>query len=289
MASRLETREVDLVVDHHGHERHLWCDVEEPVGGGRGTLLIAHGFKGYKDYGMFPRLAHVAAVAGWGAVRFNFAHSGMTRNHETFERPDLFALDTWNAQIRDLVCLVSAVRKGVLTTVSSEAPILLLGHSRGGLASILAAGRGLEVDGVISLAAPADPCRLSEKHRRQLEEGRGVEVRSDRTGQTLLIGPSFLHEIQSDRSGHDVPAMAGKMTVPLVVVHGLEDATVDVEEARILAASAEVTPVLIDGGNHVMNVVNPHDPSAPSSPQLAAVEAVLREQFTRLEQEASES
>ncbi|MAJ47342.1 MAG: hypothetical protein CBC35_08845 [Planctomycetes bacterium TMED75] len=289
MSSGLERREVDLVVDHHGHDRHLWCDVEEPAEGGRGTLLIAHGFKGYKDYGMFPRLAHVAAQAGWAAVRFNFAHSGMTRNNETFERPDLFALDTWNAQVRDLVHLVAAVRNGDLTTVAPKAPILLLGHSRGGLASILAAGRGLDVDGVISVSAPADPCRLSETHRRQLEEGRGVEVRSDRTGQTLLIGPPFLHEIQSDRSGHDGPAMARKMSVPLVVLHGLEDATVDVEDARVLASHAGVEPILIEGGNHVMNVVNPHEASAPPSPQLAAVEAVLLEQLHRLEQEASSS
>ena len=287
MAPELETREVDLVVDHHGHARHLWCDVEEPASGGRGTLLIAHGFKGYKDYGMFPRLSRVAAEAGWGAVRFNFAHSGMTRNNETFERPDLFALDTWNGQVRDLVHLVAAVRRGELTTVTPEAPILLLGHSRGGLASILAAGRGLQVEGVVSVSAPADPCRLSEAHRRQLEEGRGVEVRSDRTGQTLLVGPPFLHEIQSDRSGHDVPAMARAMSVPLVVVHGLEDATVDVADARVLATHAGVDPILIEGGNHVMNVVNPHEASAPSSPQLAAVEAVLLDQLRRLDLKAS--
>ena len=53
-------------------------------------MLIAHGFKGYKDYGMFPRLARVAAETGFVAHRFNFSHSGMTDRIATFEHPDLF-------------------------------------------------------------------------------------------------------------------------------------------------------------------------------------------------------
>ena len=283
MPSDLETRAIDLLVNHDGHDRHLHCDVEEPSGGPRGTVLIAHGFKGYKDYGMFPRLARVVARAGWGAVRFNFAHSGMTRNAETFERPDLFALDTWNAQVRDLFALVEAVRGGALTAVEAAAPILLLGHSRGGLASILAAGRGLGVDSVVSLAAPAEACRLSDEHLRQLADGRGVDVVSDRTGQTLLIGPQFLHEINADPMGHDVLAMAESMSIPLIVVHGLDDATVTVADARAIADRAGVDPVLIEAGNHVMNVVNPLDPEAIPSPQLQQVEAVLLEAMHRLE------
>ena len=289
MASELETARIDLIVDHHGHDRHLFCDLEQPIGGARGTVLIAHGFKGYKDYGMFPRLSRVVAGAGWGAVRFNFSHSGMTRNSETFERPDLFALDTWNAQVRDLNALVEAVRAGALTTVQSSDPILLFGHSRGGLASILAAGRGLAVDGVVSLAAPADPCRLSDEHVQQLSEGRAVDVVSDRTGQTLLIGPQFLHEINADRPGHDVLEMAGAMTMPLVVVHGAEDSTVPVEDGRAIADRAGVEPVLVDEGNHVMNVANPLDPERAPSPQLQVVEEVLLEQMQMLEQRNASS
>ena len=67
----------------------------------RGVFLIAHGFKGYKDYGMFPVLAREFAAAGFIAHRFNFSHSGMTNNIATFERPDLFEKDTWNRQVYD--------------------------------------------------------------------------------------------------------------------------------------------------------------------------------------------
>ncbi|MEC8818124.1 MAG: alpha/beta fold hydrolase [Planctomycetota bacterium] len=283
MGEAAEIREVDLLVDHHGHQRHLCCDVHQPRGTARGTVLVAHGFKGYKDYGMFPRLAGVLAGAGWATVRFNFAHSGMTRNHQTFERPDLFALDTWNAQVRDLERLVGAVRDGSLLEVDPSAPVVLLGHSRGGLASILAAGRGLPVELVISVAAPADPCRLSEDHRAQLRSGTGVPVQSDRTGQTLLVGPQFLHEITSDPAAHDVLGMAERLGRRLVVVHGLEDRTVGVEDARAIAERAGITPVLVAGADHVFNVTNPHHPEAPPSPELAELEAAVLAALGRVE------
>jgi len=64
----------------------------EPIGVG----VIAHGFKGYKDYGMFPRIASTCASAGLIAHRFNFSHSGMTPRTQTFERPDLFEKDFMN-------------------------------------------------------------------------------------------------------------------------------------------------------------------------------------------------
>ena len=282
-------REFDLLVDHHGHARHLFCDVEEPLGDPHGTVLIAHGFKGYKDYGMFPRLARFIARLGWAAVRFNFAHSGMTRNAETFERPDLFSLDTWDAQVRDLGRLVEAVRGGELSSVAGAAPVVLFGHSRGGVASLLAAGRGLDVDLVFSLAAPAEPCRLSDEHRQCLAEGTGVEVRSDRTGQTLLIGPQFLAQIERAPEEHDLLAMAERVSDRLVVVHGLDDATVSADDARALAERAGVEPHLLPGGNHVMNVANPFDPEEVPSPQLAAVESLLERQLQRLARRADPS
>ena len=69
-------------------------DAHLPQGEPRGAVLIAHGFKGYKDYGMFPRIAAELSGRGLIAHRFNFSHSGMTARTETFERPDLFERDT---------------------------------------------------------------------------------------------------------------------------------------------------------------------------------------------------
>ncbi|HAW94757.1 MAG: hypothetical protein CMJ33_07955 [Phycisphaerae bacterium] len=265
----------DLPVIHPEGERTLWCDITVPEVVSRGTFLIAHGFKGYKDYGMFPRLAWTAARHGWTAIRFNFAHSGMTRADSTFERPDLFALDTWNRQVSDLDQLVAAVRAGGCPECPSDGPLVLFGHSRGGLASILAAGRGLAVDAVISASAPMDPLRFTDEDLRRLRQEGACPVESSRTGQVLSVGRAFLDEVELDPAGHDPCEQASRMAMPLVVVHGASDETVSCEDGLALAKASGVDPVLIEGGNHVFNVANPFHPEDEPSSQLAALENVI--------------
>ena len=89
-----------------------------PEGAPRGTLIACHGFKGYKDYGFFPRLCRRAAEAGLIAHRFNFSHSGMTNRTETFEKPELFEKDTYSKQVADLQTVHAAVR-----TIAEELPV----------------------------------------------------------------------------------------------------------------------------------------------------------------------
>lgn len=267
----------ELHVTHPEGQRELFCDITAPVTSARGTLLIAHGFKGYKNYGMFPHLARAAAIHGWAAVRFNFAHSGMTRCESTFERPDLFALDTWNRQVTDLEQLVAAVRGGSLAECPQEGPVVLFGHSRGGLAAILAAGRGLAVDAVLSASAPKESVRFSGGDRARLREEGFCPVESSRTGQILSIGSHFLDEVEQDPESHDPCVMAGRMTSPLIIVHGDSDETVSCDDARALAQAAGRNPVLVPGGTHVFNVPNPFDAEGAASTQLAALESVLLE------------
>ena len=101
-----------------------------PDGDPAGVVLLAHGFKGYKDYGMFPRIAQTLAEAGFLAHRFNFSHSGMTDAIKTFERPELFEKDTWNKQVFDWRQVDSAIRSGTLA--GQGLPCVIFGHSRGG-------------------------------------------------------------------------------------------------------------------------------------------------------------
>jgi pimeloyl-ACP methyl ester carboxylesterase len=266
--------EHDLEVVHDGESRVIHCDIERSPGTTSGTLLIAHGFMGYKDYGMFPYLARRVNEVGWATVRFNFSHSGMTRRIETFERPDLFELDTWNRQDLDLQCLLAAIRTGELPEVDATGPVVLLGHSRGGVASILSAGRGAPFDAVIAVAAGSEamPHVLvdDDSRRRMLEEG-GLTITSSRTGQELKMGSDFLTTIEADPLAHDVPSMAARLGARLNVIHGEIDPTVDVEHARTLANASGVSPVIIPGADHVFKVVNPFPADGTPSPELDAL------------------
>jgi pimeloyl-ACP methyl ester carboxylesterase len=239
-----------------------------------GVVLVAHGFKGYKDYGMFPAIAASLARRGCIAHRFNFSHSGMTNNVETFERPDLFEQDTWNRQVFDFRAVIDAVEHGALE--GGGLPLILFGHSRGGVSALLTAGRyaddiGLDrLAGVATAAAPSTCNPLTDAEAAELLETGSLVSPSSRTGQDLRLGRAFLTEQQDDPAGHDVLALAARITCPVLLVHGEKDPTVPADRAAAIAAACrQATVRIVPGADHVFNTPNPMPPGSAPSPQLA--------------------
>lgn len=221
----------------------------------RGVVLIVHGFLGYKDYGMFPFIAESFADAGFIAHRFNLSHSGMTDNIETFERPDLFERDTWMTQVHDISAVMDAVGEGKLE--GRGLPLILFGHSRGGV-SVLLTGARRAPDAVITVAAP-DACdRLSEEARVSMRERGFYDIVSNRTQQTLRIGAAWLQEQRDHPDEHDLLAQCARVACPVLVMHGTDDPTVPHHCADAIAdACPNARPHKIVNANHVMNVSNP--------------------------------
>ena len=238
----------------------------ETTGVQRGTVLLGHGFKGYKDYGMFPWLAEQFAQLGFIAHRFNFSHSGMLDGDGSFVRPDLFKEATWNTQVDDLVVLCDTFRE-------KNSHLYVLGHSRGGVACLLAAGRGaIDVDGVMSLSAPSTCNPLAEETQRLLLDQGYVESPSSRTDQMLHIGASFLQEQLDNPESHDLLDIISGYDAPVLLVHGEDDETVSVMSAEEIAAVAmQPTLVRVSDANHVFNTPNPFPIDGTPSTQLQAV------------------
>ncbi|MHC5023580.1 MAG: alpha/beta hydrolase [Planctomycetota bacterium] len=249
-------------------------NTHEPAAAPRGVVVIAHGFKGYKDYGMFPRIAASCADAGFIAHRFNFSHSGMTNDLATFARPDLFERDTWNRQVEDLRTVVERVHDGTLA--GNGLPLVVFGHSRGGVSALLLAGRLAADDtlaplaGVATAAAPSRCLALLEDDIRRLQEQGYLESPSSRTGQVLRVGRAWLQEQLDEPERHDLHALVGRIRCPLLVIHGTDDPTVPVACASELeqVATAPVRVLRIEGANHVFNTPNPLPADEPSSPEL---------------------
>ncbi|MCA9283814.1 MAG: alpha/beta fold hydrolase [Phycisphaerales bacterium] len=241
------------------------------------AVLVAHGFKGYKDYGMIPRLSETLARAGCVVHRFNFSHSGMTESVATFERPDLFEEDTWNRQVEDLRCLANAITSGRLE--GAGVPLFLVGHSRGGASCLLAAGRRgdqgpvVRPAGVITIATPASCNPLPAREQEVLLREGSLLSPSSRTGQQLRVGRRFLEEQLDDPEGHDLLAVASSIECPVLVVHGSNDETVPSTAARELADAVgpRATTLIVEGADHVFNTPNPMPRDAHPSPQLAAL------------------
>lgn len=277
-------------------------NTHRPAGPSRGTIILAHGFKGYKDYGMFPRLAAAFAEAGFTAHRFNFSHSGMTDNVAKFERPDLFERDTWNKQVFDLRAVIEAAVRRIIggdelgsrdrptpkfaasEGGESRLSYLIFGHSRGGASALLTAGRFVDDDrfpqpcGVIAAAAPSRCNPLSDEESQLVLAQGWIESPSSRTGQRLRVGKAFLQEQLDEPERHDLRRQAARIRCPLLIVHGDADTTVPVAAANDIADAAE-SPVqvkIIAGGDHVFNTPNPMpETGQPSPPLQQLIDAVL--------------
>lgn len=238
----------------------------------RAVAIIVHGFKGYMDYGLFPALARRVAHEGVIAHRFNLAHSGMTRSTQTFEKPELFARDTWRFQVQDVMSVVNAIRQKQLEGFGL--PIVLIGHSRGGVASLLTAGMHAdelrELGGVVTINAP-DACdRISDELREQLLNEGSIESPSARTGQSLTIHKAWLQDQLDHPEEHDLLAITARIRARAMVIHGDADQTVEPRAAvSITSALARPTePIFIPGGDHVLNTPNPWPPDSEPPPQL---------------------
>ena len=260
---------------------HLPCDTETP----RAAIIMTHGFLGYKDYGLFPFLAQSLADNGFICHRYNLAHSGMTNNIESFEHPDLFEKDTWNHQVSDINAVIAAVQSGKIA--GEGLPLILWGHSRGGVSSLLTLGRHFlhhtntnssddstsHPAGLITVSAPSATTRISTEIREQIKAQGYLEVTSGRTGQTMRINRNWLDEIEADPDHHDVLKMASHIQCPVLAIHGEEDPTVDSQSASEIAQAvkrggAPASYHLIPGANHVFNTTNPMPQGSEPSTQL---------------------
>ncbi len=253
-----------------------------PSGDPRAVLVVIHGFKGYKEYGMFPWLAAKFAAAGHVVHRVNLSHSGMDHGHGDFD-DRVFVQDTWSRGVEDVVALLTGIDRGRLAGQGRGA--VLLGHSRGGAVSLLAAGRHgrdeafAPVTGILSLSSPASLNRMSDSEQAALLEAGQAETPSSRTGQTLHVGAGWLQEQLDDPIGHDLLRQVGEITCPIGVIHGSEDPTVAPSDAVTLAQAnpGKVRVHVVPGGDHVFNTPNPFPPDGDPSPQLAEVLSVSSE------------
>ncbi len=230
----------------------------------RPAVLVLHGFKGFKDWGMFPPLAERLARAGFTAVSFNLSGSGVDDAGD-FSFPGHFARATFSGDLGDVGSVVAAVADGQLG-VPPATSIGLVGHSRGGGLGVLAAGADPRIDALVTWAA------ISHVHRFPPEEvaawrrrGR-IDIHNARTGQVLPIHTDLLDDVElhGDTTLH-IAKSASRRSAPWLIVHGDDDATVPVAEAHALhAASAPPAELLVlPGTGHTFDAVHPWQGPTP--------------------------
>ncbi len=244
------------------------------------AVVVCHGFKGFKDWGFFPFASRtLAARLGCPVVSFNFSGCGVGDDLETFSESDAFAHNTFSLECADLNTVLDGLGSGQLGDLSClpAERIGVLGHSRGGVATILS-GERPDVLALTTWAAIASPMRYAEMFE-GLGAGDFVEIINARTGQVLPLYADVVDDLVANAERFDLEASLRRSRVPFLVVHGTKDPTVPPSDAERLAAAAPGSRLeFIHGAGHTFEVGHPF---AGPSPELTEALARTGEHFDR--------
>jgi pimeloyl-ACP methyl ester carboxylesterase len=247
-------------------------DLHSPAA--RGPVVVCiHGFKGFKDWGFWPETARRLGAAGYGVVRFNFSHSGVGEDQETFSEPALFESGTYSREIADLRAVLSRLERGLLPGGEriDISRVGLLGHSRGGVASLaVAASAEFPVRSVVLWNPVARVLWWDAEARRQWREKGHWEVVNARTRQVFRVTTALLKDAEENRERLEPLINAASLAVPLLVIVAREDESVPPETGVRLsrAAPAPLSGLVeIPATGHTFGATHPFTGSTPALEQ----------------------
>ena len=200
-----------------------------------GAALLAHCFTCSKDLFTTTRIARGLAGGGYLTLAFDFTGLGDSGGE--------LADTTVATNVSDLTAAaVALIRRGA-------GPCVLVGHSLGGAAAVLAASRLHTVTQVVAVASPA-----SVAHVEHLFSDDALErIRSEGSGE-VRIGPKPVRvgrDFLDDLHRHDVAAAAASLGRPMLVVQAGADTVVGRDQTEALARAGSATLHTVAGSDHL--------------------------------------
>lgn len=235
----------------------------------RPAVVIVHGFKGFKDWGMFPPFAERLARAGVTAVSFNMSGSGVDARGES-TLPERFARNTLSAELGDLATMLDSLAAGDLG-VAPPSSVGLVGHSRGGGIAVLQAASDRRVRALVTWAAVSAADRWDAATRTAWRARGTMDVLNARTGQIIAVTTDLLDDVERNRDRLDILGAAGRISVPWLIVHGMDDDAVPVADGEALYAAARAGTarlLRLEGTGHTFGSAHPWQPPVPAAERL---------------------
>lgn len=220
---------------HDGAELSARLDL--PTGRVRAYALFAHCFTCSKDGAAGRRIAEALTREGIAVLRFDFTGLGGSGGD--------FASTNFSSNVADLLKAAAFLRE------THAAPKLLIGHSLGGAAMLVAAREIPEAVAVATLAAPADADHVLKNFHADLER-----IRDDGAAVVELAGRRFTIEKQflEDIAEQNVRERVAHLHKALLVLHAPRDETVGIDNATriFVAAKHPKSFVSLDSADHLL-------------------------------------
>tara|TARA_B100000809_G_scaffold47690_1_gene42348 strand:- start:4900 stop:5733 length:834 start_codon:yes stop_codon:yes gene_type:complete len=223
------------------------------------VIIFAHGFKGFKDWGHFNTMMEFFIQNNFAFVKFNFSHNGGTVE-QPIDFPDLeaFGNNNYTKELDDLRTVVDWI-EGLETTEIDKAQIYLIGHSRGGGISILAAHEDNRIKKLITWAAVSDLINRYPKEVLSHWKKEGVlYVENSRTNQQMPLYYQLAEDTLNNLERFKIENAASQLEIPHLVIHGTADNVVSVSEAESIKKWSRTSKLtIIEGANHVFGAFHP--------------------------------
>ena len=232
-------------------------------------VIFSHGFKGFKDWGPFNKMAENFAEKNFFFIKFNFSYNGTSiENPNDFVDLDAFGNNNFSIELDDLNLVINWINDN--SKFSNEIDtnnINLLGHSRGGAISILKSNEDSRINKVISWASPSNFINRMDESKLNTWKKSGVAyIFNSRTNQNMPLFYQFYEDCITNKKRIDIENACRNLTVPHLAIHGTEDPTVDIKDVNDFKNWNPKTIVYkIKDANHVFGVSHPfNENSFPS-------------------------
>lgn len=246
------------------YEKPILTDLfYNPNGKKKPVVIFCHGYKGFKDWGCWDLVARKFADADMFFIKFNFSHNGGTIE-QPVDFPDLeaFAQNNYIIELDDLQSVLSWIRsepEPYKKEMDSE-KIILIGHSRGGGIVTIKASEDQEIHKVITWAGVSDYGRRFPKGEAlaQWKKEGVMYVENGRTKQQMPHNFQFYSSFIANENRLTISRAAKALSIPYLIIHGTEDPTVSVKEAKALASWTSRSELyLVSGADHVFDARHP--------------------------------
>lgn len=200
--------------------------------------IFAHCFTCNSTLHAVKNISRALTKHGFGVLRFDF--TGLGRSEGDFSESH------FSANISDLLDVSKYLEEHY------NAPGLLIGHSLGGAAAIVAASKLDSIKAVATIGAPATSNHVTHLFSHSVEEVQEKgEVEVHIGGRPFTINQEFV----ADFSKTDLPEITKNLRKPLLIMHAPFDQVVGIENAHELYTGAHHPKsfVSLDQADHLLS------------------------------------
>jgi alpha/beta superfamily hydrolase/uncharacterized OsmC-like protein len=203
--------------------------------------LFSHCFTGSKNLSAVRNISRALLQEDIAVFRFDFTGLGESEGD--------FAQTNFSSNVDDLLAAANFMKQ------QGFAPQVLIGHSLGGAAAIMASPKIESIKATVTIGTPSHPAHVQHLFQADIAtiEAQG-EAEVSLGGRPFRIQKQFLQDLESQ----DLGGILANLERALLIMHSPQDSTVNIKHAANLYQGARHPKsfVTLDGADHLLTREN---------------------------------